>query len=83
MATASRSSQVHTQTVGEVIDAVLVTGPTRVPVTLLTELIEQPEDESADVEKDRAGHHNLEDGQGVSSCPPSHPASAAWPQLLG
>ena len=83
MATASRSSQVHTQTVGEVIDAVLVTGPTRVPVTLLTELIEQPEDESADVEKDRAGHHNLEDGQGVSSCPPSHPASAAWPRLLG
>ena len=55
MATASRWSQVHTQTVGEVIDAVLVTGPMRVPVKLLTELIEQPEDESVNVEKDRAG----------------------------
>ena len=71
-------------TVGEFISAVLLAGPVRMPVKLLTEPIEQPEDESATVEKDREqGHHNLEDGEGMGRCPPSHPASAAWPRLLG
>ena len=45
MATARRCSQEHMQTAGEVISAVLVSGPMSTPVRLLTELKEQPEDE--------------------------------------
>ena len=55
MVTALRWPQERMQTVGEAISAVLVTGPMSTPVRLLTELIEQAEDESANVEKDRAG----------------------------
>ena len=55
------------QTVGEVISAVLVTGPMSTPVRLLTELIEQPKDESANVEKDRAGFNfqNIQTAQTI------------------
>ena len=70
MATARRWSQEHMQTVGEAISAVFVTGPTSTPVRLLTELTEQPEDESANVERTEQGHHSLEGGEEVSRCPP-------------
>ena len=70
MATALCWSQERMQTVGEAISAVLVTGPMSTPIRLLTELTEQPEDESANVERTEQGHHSLENGEGVSRCPP-------------
>ena len=87
MATAGRWSQEHMQTVGEVISAVLVTGPMSTPVRLLTELTEQPEDESANVERTEQGHHSLENGEGVSRCPPIiqllQPGHGCWDEADG
>ena len=47
---------------GEPISAVLlITGPLRLPTQLLIELVEWPEDQSADVEEhDEQGVHNLD-----------------------
>ena len=75
------------QTVGEVISAVLVSGPMSSPSRLLTELTEQPEDKSANVGKDRAGSPQPGSWGGVSRCPPIiqllQPGHGCWDEADG